>query len=168
MVIMTFLAAILLGLFTPLSVYVNSHIFNDGIAIARGEMTFDQYIPFVILFVLLTILPPIIGWVFIYGYVEPRSLLVLRTVSMRGRMLQKIKKMKYEHFENEESMEMIDKAYHRAENSARHMFPHVCGECYLIIGGKSWFFMVSVFCKMVVTVNSPDSFYSGDLPDNED
>lgn len=46
MVIMTFLAAILLGLFTPLSVYVNSHIFNDGIAIARGEMTFGQYIPF--------------------------------------------------------------------------------------------------------------------------
>lgn len=156
MVIMTFLAAILLGLFTPLSVYVNSHIFNDGIAIARGEMTFGQYIPFLILFVLLTILPPIIGWVFIYGYVQPRSLLVLRT-SMRGRMLQKIKKMKYEHFENEESMEIIDKAYNRVENAARHMFPMyvVTAISSLVASLGALWYLYSVKWWLLLTVLIP-------------
>ncbi len=31
--------------------------------------------------------------------------------------------MKYEHFESEASAEIIDKAYNRAENSARHLWP---------------------------------------------
>ena len=48
--------------------------------------------------------------------------MILRT-ALRGKMLQKIKKLKYEHFETEQSVEIIDKAYNRAENSARHMFP---------------------------------------------
>ena len=38
-------------------------------------------------------------------------------------MLKKLKTMKYEHFENEASAEIIDKAYRRAENSARHLWP---------------------------------------------
>ncbi len=38
-------------------------------------------------------------------------------------MLQKIKKMKYAHFEDERSVEIIEKAYNRSETSARHMFP---------------------------------------------
>ena len=122
MVVLTFVAAIIIGLFTPLTIFVNAHIFNNGIAVAQGQMTFAQYTPYIILFVLVAILPNIITNIFIYGYVEPRALLILRT-AFRGRMLQKIKRMKYEHFESAASMEIIDKAYNRAENSARHLFP---------------------------------------------
>lgn len=122
MVVLTFLAAIAIGLTAPFSIFVNSHIFNDALLVAQGNMTFAEYTPFIVLFILLAILPPLLNNVFVYGYVEPRSQLILRT-SFRGRMLQKIKKMKYEHFESEASMEIIDKAYYGADNSARHMFP---------------------------------------------
>ena len=71
---------------------------------------------------LLALLPPILGEVYIYGFVEPRALLILRT-AFKSRMLKKLERMKYEHLESEASMEVIDKAYHRAENSARHLFP---------------------------------------------
>lgn len=122
MVVLTFIAAIVSGLLTPLAIFVNSHIFNDGISVASGKMAFAQYIPYLVLFVIIAILPSIINEVFIYGYVEPRAQLIIRT-TFRGKMLQKIKKMKYEHFESEASMEIIDKAYNRADNSTRHMFP---------------------------------------------
>ena len=122
MVILTFVAAIAAGLVVPLSIFVNSHIFNDGLAVAGGQMSFGEYAPYLVLFAILAILPTLLTDLFIYGYVEPRSSLILRT-SLRGRMLQKIKKMKYQHFESEASMEIIDKAYNRAEGSARHMFP---------------------------------------------
>ena len=122
MVIMTFIAAIVTGLITPLLVFVNSHIFDDGIAVAQGQMTFSEYIPYLVLFAILAIVQPLIKDVFIYGYVQPKSQLILRT-ALKGRMLQKIKRMKYEHFESETSIEIIDKAYNRTENAARHMFP---------------------------------------------
>lgn len=122
MVVLTFLFAVLQGLFTPLGIYVNEHIFNDGLKVASGEMQFSSYAVFLVLFVIMAVLPSLIGNLFTYGYVEPRSLLILRT-AYKSRMLQKIKTMKYEHFENEESMEIIDKAYNRAENSARHLWP---------------------------------------------
>jgi ATP-binding cassette subfamily B protein len=121
MVVLTFIMAITAGLVTPLTIFVNEHIFNDGLAIAKGAMTFAQYTPYLVLFIIASILPSVIS-LFTYGYVEQRSMLILRT-AYKGRMLQKIKKMKYEHFENEVSAEIIDKAYNRAENSARHMFP---------------------------------------------
>lgn len=39
MVIMTFVAAVVLGLIqTPLTLYVNSHIFNDGLLVAQGKI----------------------------------------------------------------------------------------------------------------------------------
>ena len=90
MVILTFITAILLGLITPLSVYTNSHIFNDGLSVAKGELAFKQYIPFLVLFFFLEILPPVLSSIFLYGYVESRSVLILRT-ALRGKMLQKIK-----------------------------------------------------------------------------
>lgn len=121
MVILTFIAAIISGLITPLTIFVNRNILNGGISIAEGKMAFDEYIPYLVLFVIVAILPSIIQ-TFIYGFVEPRSMLILRT-SLKGRMLKKIKKMEYGHFEDEGSMEIIDKAYNRAEQSARHMFP---------------------------------------------
>ncbi|MDD5190098.1 MAG: ABC transporter ATP-binding protein [Dehalococcoidales bacterium] len=163
MVVLTFVAAIISGLFTPVSIFVNTHIFNDGISVAKGQMTFGQYTPYIVLFVLVTILPNIITNIFVYGYVEPRSLLILRT-ALKGRMLEKIKRMKYEHFESEASMEIIDKAYNRAEGSARHMFPMyvvwTLSSFIASIGGLWYLFNVRWW--LVLTVITPwilESFF---------
>ena len=85
-------------------------------------MAFGQYSFLLVLFALTALLPPVVNDIFIGGYVQFRSLLILRS-AFREKMLQKIKRMKYAHFEDEKSIEIIDKAYNRAENSARHMFP---------------------------------------------
>lgn len=122
MVILTFLFSVLLGLLTPFGVYVNEHIFNDGIKVALGEIPFANYSIYLVLFVLIAIFPSIVSNMFIYGYVQPYSLLILRT-KYKAHMLQKIKTMKYEHLENESSLEIIDKAYNRAENSVMHLWP---------------------------------------------
>ena len=122
MVILTFLSAVVAGLLNILTIYAGSHVFNDGLAVAAGEMTMAQYTPYLVMFVAAMLLPSLISNVFLYGYVQPRSMLILRS-SYRGRMLQKFKRMRYEHLESDASMEIIDKAYHAAENSARHMFP---------------------------------------------
>ncbi len=122
MVALTFLTAFALGIMRLLTLVVNRHIFDDGIALAAGTITFGSYLPYLIAFVLLALLPPILNEVYIYGFVEPRSLLILRT-AFKSRMLKKLERMKYEHLENETAMEIIDKAYHRAETSARHLFP---------------------------------------------
>ena len=120
-VVLTFCISITLGLFAPLGVYVNRNIFDGGLAVARGETAFSDYYIFLVLFVTVAVLPQIFHGV-IWNYVEPRSLLILRT-AYKERMLKKLKTMKYEHFESEASSEIIDKAYNRAENSARHLWP---------------------------------------------
>lgn len=156
MVVLTFHAAILLGCVSPLSVYVNTHIFNDGLAVAEGSMSFGQYLPFLIAFFFLEAVPPVIDNIFIYGYVESRSVLILRT-ALRGRMLRKIKRMKYEHFENEQSLEIIDKAYHRAENSARHMFPLYVTYTLssMVAGAGSLYYLACVRWWLLLTVLIP-------------
>lgn len=156
MVVLTFHAAILLGCVSPLSVYVNTHIFNDGLAVAEGSMSFGQYLPFLIAFFFLEAVPPVIDNIFIYGYVESRFVLILRT-ALRGRMLRKIKRMKYEHFENEQSLEIIDKAYHRAENSARHMFPLYVTYTLssMVAGAGSLYYLACVRWWLLLTVLIP-------------
>jgi ATP-binding cassette, subfamily B, bacterial len=122
MVVLTFVTAFSLGIMKLLSLVVNQRIFDDGLALAAGEIAFGRYLPYLVAFVLLALLPPVLEQVYIYGFVQPRALLILRTAFKR-RMLRKLERMKYEHLESESSMEVIDKAYHRAENSARHLFP---------------------------------------------
>jgi ATP-binding cassette subfamily B protein len=117
-----FAAALLKGALTPLSVWTNSRIFNLGLEVAAGKLAFASYIPYLVLFGVLALLPAVITSFFVFGYVEPRCQLILRT-AYKGKMLQKLKKLKYEHFESEASMEIIDKAYNRTENAARHLFP---------------------------------------------
>jgi ATP-binding cassette subfamily B protein len=121
MVILTFFCSIISGLVTPAGVYIHQHVFDGGLAVAKGEMTFAGYSFYLVLFIVIAILPSVIGGV-VWNYVQPRSLLILRT-AYKERMLKKLKTMKYEHFENEASAEIIDKAYNRAENSARHLWP---------------------------------------------
>ena len=121
MVVITFICTIVSGLLTPIGIYVNQNVFDGGLAVARNEMTFANYSVYLVLFVIIALLPSVIGGI-VFNYVQPRSLLILRT-AYKARMLKKLKTMKYEHFENEASAEIIDKAYNRAENSARHLWP---------------------------------------------
>ncbi|NLK99893.1 MAG: hypothetical protein GX271_04445 [Clostridiales bacterium] len=43
MVILTFLCTIISGLIWPVNVYVKQHIFDDGLAVARGDIYDSQY-----------------------------------------------------------------------------------------------------------------------------
>ncbi len=118
---LTIVICIVSGLLSSLKIYVNEHIFDGAILVANGDLTFLDYSFYLSLFIIVALLPHLING-FINNYVQPRSLLILRT-TYKSRMLKKLKTMKYEHFESEQSMEIIDKAYNRAENAARHLWP---------------------------------------------
>ena len=158
MVAAAFACTILYGLFAPLQVYVHQNVFDGGLKVARGEMAFSAYSVFLALFVMLAILPQLISG-FIYTYVEKRSLLILRT-ACKSRMLRKLKTMKYEHFENEASAEIIDKAYHRIEDSARHLWPNYVfargSACIAAIGslayiaGVKWWLPLTVLVPYII------------------
>lgn len=121
LVALTLGCTVLSGLLVPAGIYVNTNVLDGGLAVARGQMAFGDYWIFLVLFVIAAILPEILDQI-VYVYVEPRSLLILRT-AYRARMLRKLKTMKYEHFEAEASAEIIDKAYNRVESAARHLWP---------------------------------------------
>lgn len=121
MVIIAFIAAIASGLVTPATIYIKQQVIDGGLKVASGTMTFGAYSLNLVFYVLTALLPYLINGV-IWNFVEPRSQLILRTV-YKARLIRKLKTMKYEHFENEETAEIIDKAYYRAEGAARHLWP---------------------------------------------
>jgi ATP-binding cassette subfamily B protein len=161
MVILTFVTAFGLGVMRLLTLVVNRHIFDQGLALAQGQMTFDRYLVTLVAFVLLALLPPILRNVYIYGFVQPRALLILRT-AFKSRMLKKLERMKYEHLENEASMEIIDKAYHRAENAARHLFPmyivlfiaNITGSAGILIymGSVTWWLPITILIPAILEI----------------
>lgn len=156
MVVLTFITAFSLGVMQLLTLVVNRHIFDQGLALAMGQVSLERYLPYLVAFVLLALLPPILRNVYIYGFVEPRALLILRTAFKR-RMLKKLARMKYEHLENEASMEIIDKAYHRAENAARHLFPMYLVTFITNITGSAGIliYMASVTWWLPITILIP-------------
>jgi len=121
-VILVILAAIISGLLSFLTVWVNSRIFNLGLSVVSGDIQFTAYIPYLVLFAMITIVPPLLHDLFNYTYAEPKCQLVIRTV-FKGKMRKKLKSMKYEYLESEAGMEVIDKVYNRVEGAARHLFP---------------------------------------------
>jgi len=155
MVILTLLFAAISGLLTPLTVFVNQRIFDGGLAVAGGEMAFADYSIYLILFIIAAILPTLMNG-YVWNYVENTSLLILRTV-YKSRMLQKLKTMKYEHYENEASMEIIDKAYNRAESSARHLWPMYVWEWIsaVIASAGVLFYVASIRWWLLITVLVP-------------
>jgi ATP-binding cassette subfamily B protein len=75
------------------------------------------------MFVILMLLPVITGDLFVSSYIRPRCELILRT-ALKGRMLAKLKKLRYEHLESEDSIKIIDMVYRQddgAEESASNM-----------------------------------------------
>ncbi len=120
-IIIATIGAILLGLSNSIVIWVNSKVINLGLEVAQGKITFNEYIPYLILLVVCMILPQLLNVVEV-TYVQPMSEIIFRS-AFKGKMLQKLKLLKYAHFENEKSIEIIDKAYNRAEEGALHLFP---------------------------------------------
>lgn len=115
------LIALVSGIASPLSVWANAKVLDLGIAVAQKSMTFGAYVVYLVLFCLCLLLPQVVN-ILLQSYIEPASMLIFRT-SFKEKMLQKLKRMRYEHFESDESVEVIDKAYSRAEEAALHIFP---------------------------------------------
>lgn len=144
LVISALAATVFMGFLSPFSVWVNREIFNQGLLVATGARAFTEYLPYIVLFVASALLPILVNDLYLYQYVELRSQLILRT-AQKGRMLKKLKKMRYEHLESEASMEIIDKAYNRTESSSRHMFPlYFCTTLSAIIGTAGLLYQFAV------------------------
>ena len=153
-VIATFISTLLTGAIMPITIWVNSEIFNLGLLVASGEMHITNFIPYLSLFVIIVLIPVIVGDLFINSYIAPRCQLILRTV-YKGKMLQKLKRLEYKHLENEETIEIIDKAFNRTEISACMLFPHysrnilssliaVGGILYLFASLRWWLILTTV------------------------
>jgi len=147
-----FASAILSGINVPVSVWINSRIFDLGLSVASGETPFVSYVPYLILFVLSALLPVVAGDILDSSYIRPKCQLILRT-AYKGRMLQKLKRLRYEHLESPSSMEIIDKAYYKAEKVMLTLFPQTiqqiisagiaaAGTLYLFAAVKWWFLPV--------------------------
>lgn len=121
-VIVTFISAVVSGLITPLSVWVNGGIFDLGLQVASGDREFLSYVPYLLLFIALALFSVLVGDILTDNYIRPRCRLILRT-AYKGKMLQKLKKLSYEHLENASSMEIIDKVYNKMENEVLALFP---------------------------------------------
>ncbi len=154
-VILTFACTIISGLITPLGIYVNQNVFDGGLAVARGEILFSEYTFFLVMFIVIALLPEVLSGI-IFNYIQPRSLLIVRT-AYRARMLKKLKKLKYEHFENECSVEIIDKAFSRVENAIRHLWPMYIYRRFssLIASVGTLCYVMSVRWWLIITILFP-------------
>lgn len=113
------------GILGSIGVYAQQEIINKGIAVAKGDYYFQNYVVILCFFVICAIFPQICSAV-INLFVYPECQLFFRT-TYRGELLKKLKCLEFKHFENDASMEIIDKAYHRAEEAALHLVPqYIC------------------------------------------
>jgi ATP-binding cassette subfamily B protein len=120
-IFLTIVTAMLSGASNPIFVWVNRQVLNLGMDVAAGKIAFSEYMPYLVLFVACALLPQLFSML-LWTYIDPACELILRT-AYKGRMMQKLKRMRYEHLESQASMEIIDKAYDRAEIAAQHLFP---------------------------------------------
>lgn len=143
------LISIVYGVATPVFVWISGKVFDIGLEVAQKRITFNEYIPYLVLFCICSIIPQLIR-IILQSYIVPKSELIFRT-SFKGEMLQKLKKMRYENLELPNSVEIIDKAYSRAEEAALHIFPSyffrlisssiaVVGSLFLFCTVRWWFF----------------------------
>ncbi|MCL2557428.1 MAG: ABC transporter ATP-binding protein/permease [Treponema sp.] len=123
MVALVAFCALAQGALGFLAIWVNAAIFESAASIALERRPISSLLPYLALLVAVTLAPPILGSVLVNAYAEPKTTLILRT-KMIGKLLEKLKRMKYEHLESRESMEIIDKAFNRTVNAGRHLFPY--------------------------------------------
>lgn len=121
-VFMTLILSFICGITIPFSVWINSKIFDIGILVASGEAEFIHYVPYLILFVLIPIIQILAGDVFFNTYILAKCRLILRT-SYKERLMEKLKKIRYECFEESKSIEIIHKVFNRIEDETLSLFP---------------------------------------------
>ena len=119
---LAFVLAVLSGVLPPVFVLASERLMTDGLSIARGELAFSAIVPTMLVFIVSAVLPDLLNLLQHGLCGTPARSLIFRS-AYKGRMLQKLKKLRYEHYENKESREIIDKAYGRAETAALHLFP---------------------------------------------
>lgn len=141
------LVSVVSGVAASVFVWVNAKVLDFGIVVAQKNMTFGAYAVYLVLFCGCLLLPQLVN-ILLRSYIEPASVLILRTF-FKGKMLQKLKRLQYAHLESDESMEVISKAYSRAEEVALHIFPSyffrlisslitVVGTLYIFVTLRWW------------------------------
>lgn len=155
----TLVSALLTGFLVPISIQLNSLLINNGILVATGERLFHEYISLIIFFVIISLLPIVSGDLFIYGYIMPRCKLIFRG-AYKGKMIRKLEKLQYNHFENAESIEIIDKAYNRIEDTALSLFPSIFCQTIsnsitvigtlILFASIKWWLIVVILCPFIV------------------
>ncbi len=116
------ISAMISGFLAPLAIWVNSQIIDLGLEVASHKLSFKNYIPYLILFGISLLMPQIITTIKT-TYLEPATELIFST-SLKKDLIRQLEKMSYEHFENEQSLEIMDKTFNCLEESATHLFPN--------------------------------------------
>lgn len=168
LVIAAFSSAILSGVASPLLLLVNSQVFDMGLKVAAGETDFSAYLPCLFFYVVLALLPVFIGDIFISSVIKPRCRLILRT-SYKGMLLKKLKRLRYEHLENKDSVEIIDKTYHRVEETVLSLFPDAAYKTITaciatigtlwMLGAVRWWLLLVVLVPFVLETWFVQRFY---------
>ena len=114
------LLAVLSGLMSPLLVWMTERLLNQALAVAGGS-SFWSILPYLVIYLGCVLLPDLFAMLQ-QTYVEPNSELAFQT-ALKGQMLQKLKTMEYQHYEREDSREIIERTYDRAEHAAIRLFP---------------------------------------------
>lgn len=127
LVILCVAAALTSGLFDGYLIEVEKQILNKGIECAKQNYPFFKYIILLIKYVLFSLTIKIIYFLE-ETYIYPSSQLFFRT-RVKGELIKKLNKIEYISFENPEKIEIIDKAFGRAEESALHVFPNYIYTC---------------------------------------
>jgi len=171
LIILLLFLSVIQGLVGPIGTYINQHIFDDGLLLANNEITFIEFLPLIVGLILIAIIPNLVRTI-VYTFIEERSLLMFRT-TFRGEMIEKLKRLEYKHFEDKDSVEIIEKAYTRAENSARHLFPMyifnfitniitLIGYCIILISIKWWLIPLTLtpsFIELFLTSKNNRNIY---------
>lgn len=132
-VIFAILSAAIAGVLSPALIWANQRLLDLAQNAAMGITSLIEIVPTLILFVLCILMPNVIAMVQDV-YVDPACELIFRTTH-KGKMLQKLKRIKYENFESEASVKIIDQAFDRAETAALHLFPkYLCNGLTAVIG----------------------------------
>ena len=118
----TFLAPIVASGSMIASIWLNSEIFNMGLLVATKEIGFLTYLPYMGLFLLLSLLQLFLGSLLTQSYLYPKCQLMFRTV-YKEQLIEKLEKVKYECFEKTETLEIIDKVLKRIEGELLFLFP---------------------------------------------
>ncbi|MCL1936381.1 MAG: ABC transporter ATP-binding protein/permease [Defluviitaleaceae bacterium] len=116
------LLSILQGVISFTTITVTANLLDKAINLSDTGYNVLSLLPDILLFATLLISAPFIEAFYFNSYAIPKTNLIFRT-SLREKLIKKLSKIKYEHLEDKNSLEIIDKTFSRIENAAKHLFP---------------------------------------------